>query len=330
MTRPSRLCLFAATLLPALAACAFASRTPGAPVRIPGYMTEGWLFIAEPVTVNGERLRMRTNTGSGPASVTPEAVQRLGLMVDTVRLPPTPVIRRERRVRSVTMPAFRGDAFIPPPAASPHAGHLIILERGTDAEPWMDGYLGNPWFARRTWTFDFQRGELWLRPPGDLPRVPAAHRVPLGFKRRRNYPVEWLPRIRVQIDGEPVDLLLSTGIDDVVSEGAMREMGLTGPSRQAMSSVKGDLFNRWRARHPEWRVIENAVDRGMYAVIEVPEVRIGGHTVGPVWFSSHGAGTEWLSNWTDRPVVGFLGANVLRHFRLTVDMERGIAVFERP
>src|SRR5688500_9888286 len=124
----------------------------------------------------------------------------------------------------------------------------------------------------RTWTFDYARGELLLRTPGDLPRSSPAHRVRLGFRTEDGVRVEWLPRIRVQIAGEPLDLLLATGMHETVSEQALREMGLPGPSRQAFSSVESEVFDRWRARHPEWRVIERAVDGGIYAIIQVPEV----------------------------------------------------------
>lgn len=77
-------------------------------------------------------------------------------------------------------------------------------------------------------------------------------------------------------------------------------------------------------------MIEEAVDGEIWPLMEVPAVSVAEHTVGPAWFAGSGAGAGWLSNWTDRPVQGFLGANVLRLFLLTVDFDQGIAVFERP
>jgi hypothetical protein len=330
MTRRSRLAvrLPVAILLAAQTACASAAQTASGAVRIPGRM-EGGLFIAEPVTARGERLRFRVNTGSGPALIYPDVAQRLGLAVDSVLVESTVPTKRATRVPRAPLPAFRPDASIPAPLVGAHAGHLMVSERGSDSDDSLHGYLGNPWFARRTWTFDYRRGRLLLRTPGDLPRVPEAHRVRLGFRTRGGEPVEWLPRIRVEIDGDSLDLLLATGADDFVSEQALREMGLPGPSRQPLSAVTQEVFQRWRTRHPEWRVIERAVYRDIFPVIEVPEISVGGHRVGPVWFSGHGAGAEWLSNWTDLPVRGWLGGNALRFFTLTLDMDQGIAVFER-
>lgn len=305
---------------------------PGQPVRIPAVLDERGMFVVQPVLANGERLRLESNLGSGPALIYDDVPGRLGLRVDSVAVPPDEPDEEPVRVSRVRMPEFRDDGWIPAPRRGEHAGHLILSQRSRHDAPEMDGYLGNPWFAGRTWTFDFPRGELLLRAPGDLPEVPDRHRVRLGFKRaeKAGEEDEWLPRIRVEIAGDSVDLLLSTGVDDVVSPQALREMGIDGPERQPISSVDPEVFQRWRARHPEWRVIEDAVDGEIWDLIEVPSVSVGGHTVGPVWFSSHGAGAGWLSNWTDLPVQGFLSANVPRHFRLTVDMEQGIAVFERP
>lgn len=303
---------------------------PVPPVRMPAVLTEGGLFIVRPVIADGHVLPMVANTGSGPALIYPDVVRRLALPVDSIRVDASLRGQEPVWVQRVRMPAFRADAWIPAPLVDDHAGYLIVSERSRESVPEEAGYLGSSWFAMRTWTFDYARGELLLRTPGDLPRSNPAHRVRLGFRTEDGVRVEWLPRIRVQIAGEPVDLLLATGMDERVSEQALREMGLPGPSRQAFSSVESEVFDRWRAAHPEWRVIERAVDGGLQAIIEVPEVSVGGYTVGPAWFASGGNGAGWLSNWTDRPVQGFLGGNVLRFFRLSVDFDQGIAVFERP
>lgn len=299
---------------------------PGRPMRIPAVLTEGGLFIVQPVLATGERLQLDTNTGSGPALIYPDVAKRLGLRVDSVLVDASVPRPRQIWVPRVPMPALRGDAWIPAPVVGEQAGHLIVSDRSRESVPEIDGYLGNPWFAMRTSTFDYPRGELLLRAPGDLPAVADRHRVRLGFKTQAE---EWLPRIRVEVAGDSVDLLLSTGVAEIVSDKALR-MGVPGPARQALSSVTREVFAGWRRKHPEWRVVEKAVYGELYAVIEVPEVSVGGHTVGPVWFSEHGAGAGWLSNWTDLPVQGWLSANVLRFFRLTLDMDRGIAVFERP
>lgn len=71
------------------------------------------------------------------------------------------------------------------------------------------------------------------------------------------------PRVPVTIDGETLDLLFDTG---------------------AASFIAASAFEKWRAKHPNWRVIERAENGSGEAMIEVPQVTIAGYTArrGPV------------------------------------------------
>jgi hypothetical protein len=68
------------------------------------------------------------------------------------------------------------------------------------------------------------------------------------------------------------------------------------------------------------------------ALIEVPELVIGGHKVGPVWFTVQpDIGFQAVMKpLMDQPIVGALGGSALHYFRLTVDWPNAIAIFERP
>jgi hypothetical protein len=103
------------------------------------------------------------------------------------------------------------------------------------------------------------------------------------------------------------------------------------PARRAASFISAAVFDRWRAAHPEWRVIERATSFGA-PMIEVPEVEVAGYRIGPVWFEGRRAGVfeEWMSQWMDAPIVGALGGNALRFFRVTADYPNAVAVFEKP
>jgi hypothetical protein len=68
------------------------------------------------------------------------------------------------------------------------------------------------------------------------------------------------------------------------------------------------------------------------SMIEVPEVRIAGQSVGPVWFTQRpdAAFHDFMAQWMDRPVDGALGGSAFRFFRMTVDYPRARASFVRP
>jgi hypothetical protein len=51
------------------------------------------------------------------------------------------------------------------------------------------------------------------------------------------------------------------------------------------SFITTAVLQRWRERHPRWRVIDNADANGRMRVIEVPQVQVGGYRVGRVCFA---------------------------------------------
>ena len=65
-------------------------------------------------------------------------------------------------------------------------------------------------------------------------------------------------------------------------------------------------------------------------MIEVPQVEIAGHKVGPVWFTRRADKnfTEWMSQWMDKEIHGAIGGDGLKHFCVTVDYPSAIAVFQ--
>jgi hypothetical protein len=86
------------------------------------------------------------------------------------------------------------------------------------------------------------------------------------------------------------------------------------------------------AKHPEWRALENIKTLTGAAMIEVPAVKIGGFTVGPVWFTVQPdlAFHTYMAQFMDKPTEGALGGSALHYLRMTVDWPNAVAVFERP
>jgi hypothetical protein len=68
--------------------------------------------------------------------------------------------------------------------------------------------------------------------------------------------------------------------------------------------------------------------RGM-RMIEVPEVLVGGHPVGPVWFTERANESfhDYMSRWMYRSIEGALGGSALRYFQVTLDYPAAVAHF---
>lgn len=283
-------------------------------------------FFVTPVTVNGEKLRLYTDSGGG-LFLLPELAERLGI--------PVRRIQESGSWREVVeFPRFRPAASVPTPMRDHGWIPLLPATEAKTLPEAMDGMLGQAWFSGRVWTWDYPCKRLLWLPEGGLPDISPQHRVPLGFKtdesgRRLND----FPRITATIDGESLDLLFDTGATVRLSPEAYSRLNDKGPLSRGTSFITKTQFEHWRHRHPEWRVIENA-DAGLKGepMIQVPSITLAGHTVGPVWFTRRPDLNfhQFMSKWMDRQVEGALGGSALRFFRVTVDYPNAVAVFELP
>lgn len=294
------------------------------PTKLPAINVEDRFFV-QPITTNGEKLNFFTDTGGG-IFVFADAVERFQLEKTSVKA------NNGKAFEMVSLPAFKPEATIPEPLGSD--GHLYITpetERMPLAAGWT-GMLGQNWFAGRVWTFDYLNKQLWLRSAGDVPKHKTEHEVKLGFqtdaagKRTANY-----PRIQVIIDGELIDLLFDTGASAQLSETALSTLNDNRAAVRATSFIVASVFEKWHKAHPDWRVIEKSNPAGSEAWIEVPQVTVGGYTVGSVWFTRkpdlnfH----VYMRQFMDKPIEGALGGSALKYFRVTVDYPNAVAVFER-
>ena len=310
--------------------CSFTGREApveeGGTTALPASFVDG-LVLVRPVTSDGDTLTFLTDTG-GSLLIYEDAVQRMNLETVSTRMQGMPI-------QAIFLPGFRTEAAIPPPLFT---NEMIKLRRQGDIPPHLrrlpdhDGTLGQAWFADRVWTFDYSEEKLWLHSDGYLPGHNPEDLIELGFQttsdgaRQNNF-----PRIMVGIAGEINSLVLQTG-------------GAIFPAAQATSLVQGNqqwmsssfisesIFEIWRDKHPEWRVIEDA--DGFYGapMIEVPNITIGNVSQGPVWFTKRRdfAYMEWMSRYTDEPVVGALGGNALHNLRITLDYVNARAIVQQP
>jgi hypothetical protein len=197
--------------------------------------------------------------------------------------------------------------------------------------PAADGFLGNGWFADRVWLFDYPDRRLALLPDGTAPRRMGGATVPLAFRSGNPRAAQKMGRVRVAVDGDSLDLLFDTGATTVLTDSALASIGDGRPASRAASFVTRSVFDRWHARHPDWRVVLRG-ERGTDAdMIEVPAVDAGGVRSGPAWFTARPDRNfrEYMAQWTDRPLDGALGGSALRWYRVTADYPNGRVTFER-
>ncbi|RJP33155.1 MAG: hypothetical protein C4547_12590 [Phycisphaerales bacterium] len=313
-----------------------ATARPESPIALPTRYDEDRFFV-RPVTTGGVTLEFFTDTGGG-LFIAESVAERIGLTAGGDE-------------EGVPFPQFKPEASIPPPLRT--AGKIFI--HALDGKSSLDkafengGMLGQAWFSGRVWTFDYPGKQLWLHPDGLESPPKGAKRVPLGFPtsadggRGSDF-----PRISVEIAGEALDLLFDTGATTHLSPEALKALDDGRPAVRATCFIAAVHFDRWRAEHPDWRVIEAAdvIGDGREAMIQVPKVTIGTPTVregpgearpaamevGPVWFTRRANANfhQFMSQWMDKQVEGALGGNALRHFRVTVDYPKAVAYFAPP
>jgi len=312
-----------------LSGCATSSRTSDAPgpphvshhlftgpgVLVPTSYEED-RFIAHPVLAEtGEALNIYLDTG-GNNVLFSDVVDHQGLERVTLGA------GKQRRTE-VLFPPLAPAGTMPLPHT--REGRVLVFDRRPINEGWS-GILGPEWFGGRCWLFDYPRQRLVLL--NQCEATPASpHEVALGFAKDLSF-----PRIQVVVDGQTLDLLFDSGANAGLSDAALAAVADGRAAQRATSFITRTLFERWRNKHPTWRVIEEAESRTGEPMIEVAEVTIAGYTVGPVWFTRRTDNSfhTFMSQWMDRQIEGALGGNALRHFRIVVDYPHARAIFEKP
>lgn len=276
------------------------------------------LVRVTPETTDGKTITFYTDSGGG-LFLTDAAVKRLGLATETQKGE-----GEQPAMEVVRLPAFKPNAAIPPPLGNDGRIGVMPAAMAAKNDFTEDGMLGEAWFGGRVWTWDYPAGRLVLEGSEWKPDA-AATRVPIGLRKGETN----FPRIAIRVDGEAFDVLLDTGAMTTLKPEALTKLGDNGPAHRATSMIVDSRFDAWRKKHPDWRVIEGAQDRTNAAMIEVPDVEIGGAKVGPVWFTLRPDKNfhEYMSGMMDGRVDGAIGGNALSHFVMTVDYPGAAAYF---
>lgn len=285
-------------------------------------------FFVLPVLENGETIRWLSDTGGG-VFLFDDAALRLKLSVSGVTMV-------DYKGMAAAMPTFADGKSIPLPKTEgdviPIAPGPVRMRLSTLTKE-IDGILGQAWFGDRVWTLDYPGKKLTWHEDGKASPGERMRKIPLGFRlNEKGERAMHYPRIEIEIAGKTHDVLLATGSTVGLTAEALKAVDDGRPVNRASSLISTTIFEEWQKNHPEWRVLSNAEEGTGEPMIEVPQVSIGGIAVGPVWFTRRSDANfdDHFSNWTDKPVHGAIGGNVLRHFRLILDYPNATAWLEKP
>ena len=287
-------------------------------------------FIADRVLVDaplahGGHLRFWTDSGGGGTILYPAAVARLGLKA----VPLTGSGAEELgpgAARLVEPLELRASTFPQPPL--PIAVAQDVLARMGEQTN-TDGNVGQNWFAGHIWTWDYPRGTLAIEPDNWKPPR-GAHIIPVGFRSAQGGgDALHFPRITVTIAGVETPVLLDTGATTVLTPEAEKIVG--GPRLRATSMIVAGRIARWRQEHPDWPVIEHGQGGTGSLMIRVPDVRVAGYQVGPIWFTSRPDDNfhKDMASSMAGPIEGAIGGNAFHTLTMTVDYLQGRAAFFR-
>jgi hypothetical protein len=269
------------------------------------YLDHHRFFMAYPL-LSGDSALFYTDTGGGRI-VYPAVAQKMNLSIDSV------AVENGYIEMLPVAGAFRERGW-PAPLQSP-----FVFRDSQRMDTSFDGMLGAYWFGDKRWRFGYAEGKLYRVDSIDWRALPALHTVELGFMvDSTGRALTHFPRLDIMVDGDTISTLLDTGAKISLSDDAAAVMSQQG--EVAGSFIISTLFDRWRADNPEWRVIEGGDAQLEMDLIEVPEIMVAGHTVGPVWFARRPDRnfTEYMSQWMDQPVQGAVGGSCFKYFESVV------------
>ena len=194
-----------------------------------------------------------------------------------------------------------------------------------------DGFLGGKWFADKVWEFDYLHHKLKLIKNNKVKVLKPKNQIKLGFQLNDSgQRTMHFASMEVVIDGETIPVLFDTGATASLSKYAKEYLQIR-EDNIATSFIIASVFDKWHKQHPDWLVIEKAEASTGYPMIQVPEVNIAGHIVGPVWFTYRNDSSfhPYMSQLMDRKIDGALGGLAFKFFKITVDYPNATALFEK-
>lgn len=292
--------------------------------EIPTQFQDNRIFVT-PVTITGDTLQFYTDTGGGRNIIWPEAAQQLELKTKKLQM-------HGDTITLANLPSFLPEASLPLPSTPPLGNQFLVASPPDHVFFGRTGFLGSSWFSGRIWEFDYSGKRLTAIPEVEWAKHAPQHTVRLGFQTdSTGQHTTYFPRIPIQVDGESIDMLFDTGATVPLGQNAAKELGKDIRAQIGGSFIIDSLFTLWHRRHPKWKVIQHAEKYSEMPMIRVPEIKIAGYTVGPVWFTQRADVNfiKGMSRWMDKTIYGAVGGSALQYFRIIIDYPNEKAVFYR-
>ena len=176
-----------------------------------------------------------------------------------------------------------------------------------------EGFFPAPLLRKYEVVFDYPARRFTLAQPGAL--TPRGVPVPSPIGANSGF-----PRIELTVDGEKYGFLLDTGA--------------------AYTMISKTLIDKWKATHPDWprcvgaagaaNMIGGAFD-AKAEMLRLAEMRWDTFHLPRVGVVSRPPGTfeKQMSEMMTAPIVGAIGGNVLRAFRVEIDYQHGMTYLEK-
>lgn len=167
-------------------------------------------------------------------------------------------------------------------------------------------------------TFDYAAHRMTVAQPGSL--TPRGTPVPFRLNATTG-----LIAVEATIDGQTYPITIDNG--------------------SGFTWIRKPTAQEWLTRHPDWqrgtgavgpsnmRMAEDGIETGG-ALLRIPEIMLGTLRVQRAGVLAIGPDDQghdfmdWYSTKNPLPVIGWLGGNVLRHFRITVDYPQLMSYWE--
>ncbi|MFN0008121.1 MAG: aspartyl protease family protein [Planctomycetota bacterium] len=245
--------------------------------------------------------RFLVDTGGGGLMLTEAVARELGL---SVRLEET-ATEEGMRFAPMETPHIEIDGFA---LDLERARCAAVLDResimhGSTPEGFLPGHV----LARHHVVFDYPGGRFTMGRPGTMKPLGEPVPSPIGSK-------SGFPRIEIGVGGTKQGFLLDTGA--------------------SFTMISITELERWRAADANLPTMTGAVAEANMVggpmetdalLMRVPELAWGPHSLRGVAAVSRPNGTfeKWMSSMMTDPIVGAIGGNVLRHFRVEIDYASG-------
>ncbi len=308
------------------------------PTMLPSLFMEGARFYLKIATTSGDTVLAFGDTGGGISMILQETIDKLKLQ-SCVK---TGLIKGIMPMKYIRFGDVVRDGCIPPPV---QASQLILRRlTGRVNEPYFivpkedeelklmkkvmpfEIFLAQHFFMGKAWTIDYIKQQIWVNTP--LKSADAGVQ-PLGFKKdAAGKKLFGHPSMTIEVDGILIDVLFDSGATMVLSEDGKKALG-TDKKTIAGSFIAASVFDKWRKSHPEWKYYPKADLNN--DVIEVPNVKLGSYTAGPVLFAKRpdAAWSEGMIGSMDKVVKGAIGGSALRYFKVMIDYNSELIKFER-